>query len=272
MRRIAVLSFVFLYAFTTKTDIKIDPKNGKNLPGLLSGNSVSPAATYLVDSLYNELHLGEVGLNKQAFFNAYKGYQYLISQDKIANQDLLTICDYSQPSDQKRLYVIDLKNNLIAYNTYVAHGHNSGADMATSFSNLISSNKSSLGFLVTAETYEGHNGYSMRFDGMEKGINNNVRPRDVVMHGSAYVCDDRAKNGILMGRSWGCPAIASTECRQIIDEIKGGTCFYIYSPNAIYMHQSPILNARFDWPSLNVIPTLADIKAQKEIEPAIAVQ
>lgn len=272
MRRIAVLSFFFLYAFTTKTDVKTDPKNGKNLPGLLSDNSVSPLASHLVDSLYNLLHLDEAGLNKQAFFNAYKGYQYLLSQDRITNPDLLTICDYSQPSSQKRLYIIDLKNNVIACHTYVAHGHNSGADMATSFSNLNSSNKSSLGFLITAETYEGHNGYSMRFDGMERGINDNVRARDVVMHGSAYVCDERAKDGIMMGRSWGCPAIANTESKQIIDEIKGGTCFYIYSPDIIYMHRSPILNAKFDWPSLNTIPALADIKAPKEVESALAVQ
>ena len=272
MRRIAVLSFVFFCAFTTKTDTKIDPKNGKNLPGLLSDNSVLPAANLLVDSLYNELHLAEAGLNRQAFFNAYKGYQYLISQDKIANKDLLTICDYSQPSSQKRLYVLDLKDNVIAYNTYVAHGHNSGADMATSFSNLNSSNKSSLGFLVTAETYNGHNGYSMRFDGMERGINDNVRPRDVVMHGSAYVCGDRAESGAMMGRSWGCPAIAAAESKAIIDEIKGGTCFYIYSPDAVYTHRSPILNAKFDWPSLNMIPAIADIKAPKEVEAAFAVQ
>ncbi len=260
MQRIALLSFVFLCAFTTKTNITTDPTDGKNLPGLLSNNSAAPAALHLIDSLYENIHLEEAGLNKQAFFNAYKGYQYLLSENKLTNTDLLTICDYSQPSCKKRLYVIDLKNNSIIYNTYVAHGHNSGADLATSFSNLNSSNKSSEGFLVTAETYVGHNGYSMRFDGMEPGINDNVRSRDVVMHGSAYVCGDRAKNGIMMGRSWGCPAIANTESKQIIDEIKGGTCFYIYSTDAVYARNSPVLNAKFDWPSLNTIPMLADIK------------
>ena len=117
MRRIAVLSFIFLCAFTTKTDVNTDPTDGKNLPGLLSTNSASPAAIQLVDSLYNSIHLGEAGLNKQAFFNAYKGYQYLLSKNKIADKDLLSICDYSQPSSQKRLYVIDLKNNslLVSY-------------------------------------------------------------------------------------------------------------------------------------------------------------
>lgn len=265
MRRIAVLSFVFFCAFTTKTDVKTNPKSGKDLPGLLSGNSLSPAAAHLVDSLYEGLHLAEAGLPKQAFLNAYKGYQYLLSKDKLANTTLLSICDYSQPSNKKRLYVLDLKKGVIVYNTYVAHGHNSGADMATSFSNLNSSNKSSLGFLVTAETYTGHNGYSMRFDGMEHGINDNVRLRDVVMHGSAYVGDERAKCGMMMGRSWGCPAVAGCEAKEIIDEIKGGTCFYIYSPDVMYAHRSPILNTTFDWPSLSPMPMIASIQKPGEV-------
>ncbi len=250
MRKTALLGFVLLCSFTSKIDVKGNP-DGKNLPGLMSAYAASPAALFLVDSLYSHLQLEEAGLNKQAFFNAYKGYQYLLSQGKISNPDLLSICDYSQASSQKRLYVIDLKSNQIMYHTYVAHGHNSGATMATSFSNLESSNKSSEGFLITAETYTGHNGYSMRFDGMEKGINDNVRPRDVVMHGSAYVCADRARTGAMMGRSWGCPAVASSESNEIINTIKGGTCFYIYSPDIVYAHRSPVLNTSFVWPALS---------------------
>ena len=269
MRKIALLSFLFLCSFTTKTDIANDPKDAKNLPGLLSSNSASAAAISLVDSLYSNIHLEEAGLSKQAFFNAYKGYEYLISQNKISNLNLLAICDYSQPSSQKRLYIIDLKNNAILFHTYVAHGHNSGADVASNFSNLNSSNKSSEGFLVTAETYIGHNGYSMRLDGMERGINDNVRAREVVMHGSAYVCAERAKNGMMMGRSWGCPAVSSSESAEIINTIKGGTCFYIYSPDALYARQSPILNARFEWPAFTVIPTLASVKNPDEAAAAI---
>ena len=262
MRRIALLNFLFLCSFTTKTDINTDPKN---LPGLLSNNVAQPAALHLVDSLYSSLNLSEAGLSKQAFFNAYKGYEYLISQNRITNPDLITICDYSQASSQKRLYVVDLKNQILLYHTYVAHGHNSGADVANSFSNLNSSNKSSLGFLVTAETYTGHNGYSMRFDGMERGINDNVRARDVVMHGSEYVCAERAKNGTMMGRSWGCPAVPNTESTQIINLIKGGSCFYIYSPDAVYTRQSKILNANFEWPALLPgLPSLAGVNAPDE--------
>ncbi len=254
MRRIALVSCLFLCAFTTKTDISTDPKK---LPVLLSNNLASPAAVHLVDSLYSTIHLEEAGLSKQAFFNAYKGYQYLLGKNKLANKDFLTICDYSQPSTNKRLYVIDLKNNAIIYNTYVAHGRNSGADLPKSFSNANSCNKSSLGFLVTAETYTGHNGYSMRFDGQERGINDNVRMRDVVMHGSLYVNAERAKNGTMMGRSFGCPAVPAEECAKIINTIKGGSCFYIYSADAYYTHHSSILSAQFDWQMVPTLPMLA---------------
>ncbi len=268
MRKLALLSFVFLCAFTTKSDVNTDPNDSKNLPGLLPNNIAPAGAQRWVDSLYNNIHLAGAGLSKQAFFNAYKGYQYLLSQGKLSNSDFLTICDYSQASSEKRLYVIDLKNNIILYHTYVAHGHNSGAEMANSFSNLNSSNKSSLGFLVTAETYTGHNGYSMRFDGMESGINDNVRSRDVVMHGSAYVCAGRA----MMGRSWGCPAVANTESTEIINTIKGGSCFYIYNPDIAYARQSKILNARFDWPALTTLPSLANLSMPKGMEESITMQ
>jgi hypothetical protein len=142
--------------------------------------------------------------------------------------------------------------------------------MATNFSNINSSNKSSQGFLVTAETYIGHNGYSMRFDGMEKNFNGNVRMRDVVMHGSEYVGAGHATKGAVMGRSWGCPAVSYQECNKIIDKIKGGSCFYIHTNDKLYAHSSPILNARFEWPSLTVpsVPTVPAVPAVTEIAAA----
>lgn len=254
MRRIALFCFISLCSFTTKTDNLTDPTDGKNMPSLF-GSSELVAASQLVDSLYNTMDLLDKGLSRSAFFNAYKGYQYLLSQNKLTNKDYLTICDYTQSSDKKRLYVLDITNAQILFNTYVAHGRNSGTTMASSFSNTNSSNKSSEGFLVTAETYVGHNGYSMRFDGMEKGINTNVRTRDVVMHGSQYVCAERAANGTMMGRSFGCPAVSYGEHKQIIDKIKGGSCFYINTSDVNYERISPIVNARFIWPALE-IPSL----------------
>ena len=252
MRRFVLLCSIFLCAFTTKSSTKTDPNDGKHFPSLLSNSATSAAANSLVDSLYANIHLAEAGLSRDAFFKAYQGYQYLLSKNKLSKENLLTICDYTQSSSQKRLYVIDLAAGKLLFNTFVAHGHNSGSTMATSFSNINSSNKSSEGFLVTAETYVGHNGYSMRFDGVERNFNGNVRDRAVVMHGSDYVSAERAANGTMMGRSWGCPAVSRTDCNQIIDKIKGGSCFFINTSDPIYAHSSSILNARFDWPTLTM--------------------
>jgi len=214
----------------------------------VSASDNSSAVNYWIDSLYSMMHLSDAGLDRSVFFNACKGYQYLLSENVLAKSELLTICDYSQCSSKKRLYVLDLNEGKILFNTYVAHGRNSGNEYATSFSNSDDSHKSSLGFMVTAETYNGDNGYSMRLDGMEKGFNSNVRPRAIVMHGSEYVNPERALNGTMMGRSYGCPAVPAAEVKTIIDRIKGGSCFFNYYPDRNYTQASKILNANFVWP------------------------
>jgi hypothetical protein len=222
-----------------------DKKFASLLPSM-SGES--PTVVKWIDSVYDIIHLDSFGLKKEVFFYACKGYEYLLSQNKLDNTSVLTICDYSQSSTDKRLYVIDLAEGKLLFNTYVSHGKNSGAEYATSFSNRTNSHKSSLGFMVTAETYNGGRGYSMHLDGMEAGINDKVRTRNIVMHGSHYVGADRADEGESMGRSFGCPAVSYAESRQIIDKIKGGSCFFIYAEDKFYASGSKILNAHFEWP------------------------
>ena len=102
--------------------------------------------------------------------------------------------------------------------------------------------------MVTGETYNGKAGYSLHLDGMEKGFNDKVRARDIVMHGSTYVDGQRADEGTMMGRSFGCPAVPYSEHWDIIDKIKDGSCLFIYSPDAYYTHVSQIMNAHFNWP------------------------
>lgn len=228
-----------------------DFTDGKKFPSLL-GNSESAQANHWVDSMYTQLHLDSAGLKRDIFYYACKGYEYMLSKNLLSKKNLLTICDYSQPSSAKRLYVLDMEQGVILYNTFVSHGRNSGKDMASSFSNLNSSHKSSLGFMITAETYRGKAGYSMRFDGQEHGINNNVRKRDIVMHGSNYVNGERVEEGQMMGRSFGCPAVPYEVHKDIIDEIKEGSCFFAYHTDAWYNHSSQIINARFNWPALDI--------------------
>ena len=186
--------------------------------------------------LYDELNLKALGLNEEAFDYAYQGYRHLLEKDKISDQDYLTICDFTQSSREKRLYVIDITNNKVVENTYVAHGHNSGGEYARRFSNKLRSKQSSLGFYITKNTYVGEHGLSLRLEGMEPGFNDKAYRRAIVVHGANYI-----GNGST-GRSYGCPAIPKQESQRIINTIKNGTCLFIYHPDKKYLQGSKILN------------------------------
>ncbi|MEX6690158.1 murein L,D-transpeptidase catalytic domain family protein [Danxiaibacter flavus] len=227
----------------------------KKFTSFFSSDNEAPKANQLVDSLYKKIGLDTLGLQRNVFFFAYKGYQYLLDQGALSNTKILTICDYSQSSAHKRLYVIDVAEGKLLYNTYVSHGKNSGEEFATSFSNSNNSHKSSLGFMVTGETYRGRAGFSLRFDGKEPGINDNVRNRGVVLHGSRYVNEQRIEDKGYVGRSFGCPAVPSEVYKDIIADIKDGSCFFNYSADMHYAMSSKIMNAQFEWPALK--PMLA---------------
>ena len=186
--------------------------------------------------LYEQLSLDEKGLSKEAFDYAYKGYEYLLEKKMISQPGYLTICDFSQSSKHKRLYIIDMANGHILVNTYVAHGHNSGGEYATRFSNKPSSKQSSLGFYITKNTYRGENGLSLRVEGLEPGFNDKAYRRAIVIHGADYIGDGSA------GRSYGCPAIPLKESKTIINTIKNGSCLFIYNPQKKYLQSSKILN------------------------------
>jgi hypothetical protein len=203
------------------------------------GNASIDAA----EELYSQLNLEAAGLKEDVFTDAVKGMKKLTAKGSIRRSDVITIADFSQPSNQKRLYVVDLKNKKILYNTYVAHGRNSGALMATSFSNDNSSLKSAPGFYATAETYVGGHGYSMRIDGLEKNINDNARERAIVMHAAPYTTNSTVASLGFLGRSWGCPAIPEALAKPIINSIKGGSCLFIYTEENNYLQNSTVLNS-----------------------------
>ena len=192
--------------------------------------------------LYDEMSLGEMGLAKKAFAYAYRGYKNLVSRGLVSRQNILSVIDFSQSSRNKRLYIIDIANKSLLINTYVAHGRNSGKEFATSFSNSLSSLKSSLGFYLTRDTYFGEHGLSLRIDGLERGINNNAERRAVVVHGADYLGPNYLNDNPFSGRSWGCPAVPSELSGEIIDMIKDGTVMFIYHPSKQYLSRSRILN------------------------------
>jgi L,D-transpeptidase catalytic domain len=193
-------------------------------------------------ALYSSLNLEQYGLSLEAFSYAYKGYQRLLEKKLIACCGYLTICDFSQSSKNKRFYLVDLNNNKLLLNTYVAHGRNSGGEYATKFSNKPESLESSLGFYVTRTTYIGEHGLALRIDGVDAGYNDKARQRNIVIHGAEYIDEAWLHHSNYMGRSYGCPAVPQKESSYIINTIKNGTCLFIYHPVKSYLEGSKILN------------------------------
>ncbi|MDR2914898.1 MAG: murein L,D-transpeptidase catalytic domain family protein [Tannerella sp.] len=186
--------------------------------------------------LYNEIGLSKI-VNYDAFEQAIAGYSKIEGRKK----DILTLIDFTKPSTEKRLYVVDIKNKKLLFVSHVSHGRNSGNNYATSFSNKNGSYKSSLGFYLTENTYQGKNGYSLILNGLEKNINDKARERAIVMHGAPYANPSVIKSAGRLGRSLGCPALPEAISKSIIDTIKGGSLLYIYANNIDYLAQSSIL-------------------------------
>jgi len=154
----------------------------------------------------------------------------------------LTIIDYSLPSTEPRLWVVDLKTGRTLYREIVAHGRGSGGNMATAFSNAADSHETSIGLFLTEDTYVGQNGYSMRLNGLEPGVNDHARARAIVMHGASYVDPALATVQGRIGRSWGCPALRPAVAKELIDHIKGGNLLFAYYPDKEWLTGSQFLS------------------------------
>jgi hypothetical protein len=159
----------------------------------------------------------------------------------VKNPGTLTVIDYSKPSTERRLWVFDLKARELVYEELVAHGQGTGANMATEFSNMPETHRTSLGLFRTADTYVGKNGYSLRLDGLDRGFNDRARERAIVMHGAPYVSEAFVKANGRLGRSWGCPAVSDDVARKMIDRVKGGGLVFAYYPDAEWLKSSKYL-------------------------------
>lgn len=203
---------------------------------------------------YNKIHIEHNSLEKEVTekynscnlngripFEVFRMAMFGYLNIEPKNKNVLTIIDFSKPSTEKRFYLIDLKNDTLLINTWVAHGKNSGEDTAVVFSNINNSRMSSPGFFVTAETYEGSHGYSLRIDGIEKHINNKARKRFIVIHGADYVSEDFIKKNGRLGRSWGCPAVPNELSKPIIDLIKNGSCIFVNVNDPEYFKKSKLI-------------------------------
>ncbi|WP_310556736.1 murein L,D-transpeptidase catalytic domain family protein [Flavobacterium sp.] len=218
------------------------PKAERNAVSSSFLNTESENLSTKIEIIYNSLNANKFSLPQiNCFTKAMIGF-YNLKEKGVILKDILTVIDFSMSSTKKRLWVIDLSTNTILYNTLVSHGMNSGVEYATNFSNTQSSNKSSLGFYATGETYNGKHGLSLKLDGLERGINHNARARAVVMHGAAYSNPSIIKSQGYLGRSQGCPAIPEAFKKEIIKVIKNKSCLFIFHPTKTYEIASRIVS------------------------------
>lgn len=189
---------------------------------LVFSSFFSMASEHTSQEVYQKLNI-ENEISFEVFDKAYTAYQKYSKKD-----DVLTIIDYTKPSVEERFYLLDMVNFTVIYHSLVTHGKNSGFNKTTKFSNEDGSNATSKGIFRTDDTYYGSNGYSLRLDGLSKGLNDNARSRYIVVHGASYANPEAiiANGGKRLGRSLGCPALPENIARDVIDRIKGGSIIY----------------------------------------------
>ncbi len=244
MKKITILFalFVGLTSFHSAENNKIEePIAAVAVPTL--PKEVLPAQTgeLFLRSLFAQFP--ENSVSWEAFKSAMTGRQVLMQETVFSKPDIITIVDFSKPSTQERLFVIDINEVKILFSSLTSHGRNTGENMATNFSNMPESYQSSLGFYKTAETYIGSKGFSMRLDGLETNINSNARSRGIVVHAADYVSKSFAQQHGRLGRSQGCPALPQEMNKPVIQKISGGSIFFIYAPNEQYHRTSKVIKA-----------------------------
>jgi hypothetical protein len=180
--------------------------------------------------------------SEEVFTIAHQGFSALKALPGAMKKEILTVIDLSLPSTEKRLWIIDIANKKILFNDFVAHGRNTGDNAAASFSNVSGSYMSSIGFYITAETYHGKHGLSLRLEGMDKDFNCNARDRAIVMHGADYVSADFIQQYGRLGRSLGCPSVSMDIHEKVIETIKEGSALFIYFPDPLFLQKSSVLN------------------------------
>ncbi|PRY09723.1 L,D-transpeptidase-like protein [Pontibacter ummariensis] len=188
-------------------------------------------------NLYSYMQLQDTGLNFEVFDKALAGYYNMRRKGEVSDKPVITIVDFAKASTQKRLWVIDVEKKELLYNTYVAHGRNSGENFAEQFSNKRDSYMSSIGFYVTEDTYYGKHGLSLKLNGLDEGFNTNAMDRCIVMHGAEYATEDFIEKTGRLGRSLGCPAVPTEEHEDIIRTVMGGTALYAHAPAENYTSQ-----------------------------------
>ncbi len=216
--------------------------------GLVAAGAVHAESPSSIASerLVERLHRAAPSLDRDVLSMAARAMTCSIRRGERVPMRRLSVIDYSRPSTQPRLWVFDLTHARLLFEERVAHGRNTGENLATHFSNATGSYMSSLGAFVTQESYTGANGYSLRLHGLEPGFNDKARERAIVIHGAPYVSDALVRAQGRLGRSLGCPAVRTTVAQPLIDSIRGGSFLFAYYPDPGWLKQSRLLAADCD--------------------------
>lgn len=176
-----------------------------------------------------EIRANASQLSAKALHSAIQGYRWALKNGYVKNPNVLTIIDFTKPSNEKRAWLIDLKKSKVLMNFYTTHGKNSGLNYANSFSNSFRSNKTSLGVYTTLNEYYGKHGLSERLKGLETGINDNALQRTVVIHPAEYATEEYVKSHGYTGRSWGCFGISPKESTRYVKLTENGSVIFAYA-------------------------------------------
>lgn len=210
-----------MHLFTILFWVLLHPAGEKKADAVKAPVVVAADRTW---QLYEECGLKGL-VSYDAFKKCMEGYERYKPQKHI-----ISICDFSKTSDQKRFVVVDLDQKKVLSHTYVAHGQKSGELKATSFSNQPESHKSSLGFYrVGGVIQTALHGPSLLLDGLEKGKNDNARMREIIIHGAWYVCEAFVKQYGYTGKSFGCPALPEDVLKMLMPILADGSLLYIYA-------------------------------------------
>ncbi len=232
---VGVLIFSFAFSSTSAINNSKDSKIPEVSTPIIE---VERSFEEKVADLYESFSLKNTTMPQLPVFQkAITGYLKLDEAGKVSNP-LLTVIDFNLSSTKKRMWILNMDTQEVIFNTFVAHGRNTGGEFARNFSNRQNSHQSSLGFYVTGETYYGKNGLSLFIDGMEKGFNSNARARYVVIHGADYAEPEFINRIGRLGRSYGCPAVPNKIAKELIHTIKGKSVVYIHKNDKNYLSKS----------------------------------
>jgi len=147
---------------------------------------------------------------------------------RIADRSVVGLVDFSVPSRQPRLHIVDVAGGRIVSSHLVAHGRGSDPEnsgWAEHFSNRLGSEASSNGSFVVGETYYGKHGRSRRVIGLDPD-NDQAEVRGIVIHAASYVGPDFAAQYGRIGRSQGCFAVGLGEIATVLDRLGPGRMLF----------------------------------------------